>query len=87
MSLALRARQSGHDALPAEIYLPLVDSLFQDARTLITGSVFVTVSILLTYWKTGQPVLLYCALAVLVVGAARALVMRAYARAGLAAGL
>src|ERR1700683_3037240 len=81
MSLALRARQSGHDALPAEIYLPLFDSLFQDARTLVTGSIFVTVSILLTYWKTGQPVLLYCALAVLVVGAARALVMRAYARA------
>ena len=81
MSFALRDRQSGHDALPAEIYLPLVDSLFQDARTLITGSVFVTVSILLTYWKTGEPVLLYCAVAVLVVGVARALVMRAYARA------
>jgi diguanylate cyclase (GGDEF)-like protein len=81
MSLALRARQFGHDALPAEIYLPLVDSLFQDARTLITGSIFVTVSILITYWKTGESLLLYCALAVLAVGGARALVMRAYARA------
>src|SRR5579863_7591930 len=81
MSSALWTRQLPHQALPPEIYVPLVDSLFQDARTLITGSVFVTVSILLTYWKTGEPVLLYCALAVLAVGAARALVMRAYAHA------
>ncbi len=81
MSSTLRARLSGHEALPAEIYIPLVDSLFQDARTLVTGTVFVGGSVFLTYWKTGQILLLFCALAFVVVACARGLMMRAYARA------
>jgi len=79
MGLALRSLRSGNEALPAEIYLPLVDSLFQDARSLVTGSVFVAISVLLTYWKTGQILLLWCALAVIGVACVRGLVMRAYA--------
>jgi hypothetical protein len=47
-----------HETLPAEIYLPLVDSLYQDGRTLVVGTIFVTASIFLTYWKTGEILLL-----------------------------
>ena len=69
------------DSLPPEIYIPLVDSLYQDGRTLFMGTVFVVGSILVTFWKTGQALLLACALAIVLVAAARGLVMRAYARA------
>jgi diguanylate cyclase (GGDEF)-like protein len=68
-----------HEALPAEIYLPLVDSLYQDARTLLVGTIFVTASIFVTYWKTGDTLLLGCGFAVIVVACVRGLVMRAYA--------
>jgi diguanylate cyclase (GGDEF)-like protein len=79
MSSAHRTRQP-HEALPPEIYLPLVDSLFQDARSLVTGSIVLTLSILITYWKTSNVLLLCCALAFLAVACARGLFMRAYAR-------
>jgi diguanylate cyclase (GGDEF)-like protein/PAS domain S-box-containing protein len=69
------------ESLPPEIYIPLVDSLYQDGRTLFMGTVFVVGSILATFWKTGQILLLACALAVVLVAATRGLVMRAYARA------
>jgi diguanylate cyclase (GGDEF)-like protein/PAS domain S-box-containing protein len=69
-----------HEALPAEVYLPLVDSLYQDGRTLLVGTVFVTASVFITYWKTGETLLFYCGLAVILVACARGLVMRAYAR-------
>jgi diguanylate cyclase (GGDEF)-like protein/PAS domain S-box-containing protein len=68
-------------SLPPEIYIPLVDSLYQDARSLFMGTVFVVGSLLVTFWKTGQVLLLACALAIVLVAAARGLVMRAYARA------
>src|SRR5215471_9008546 len=67
--------------LPPEIYTPLVDSLYKDGRTLFMGTVFVVGSIFVTFWKTGQVLLLACALAVVLVAAARGLVMRAYTRA------
>ena len=41
--------------MPPEIYIPLVDSLFKDGRTLLAGTFFVTGSIFVTYWKTGEP--------------------------------
>jgi diguanylate cyclase (GGDEF)-like protein/PAS domain S-box-containing protein len=68
------------DSLPPEIYIPLVDSLYKDGRTLLLGTVFVTGSVLVTYWKTGQALLLLCAVAIVLVAGARGLVMRAYAR-------
>jgi diguanylate cyclase (GGDEF)-like protein/PAS domain S-box-containing protein len=82
MSFARRLSRSleKHETLPAEIYLPLVDSLYQDGRTLFVGTIFVTASIFLTYWKTSEVLLLYCALAVIAVACARGLLMRAYAR-------
>jgi diguanylate cyclase (GGDEF)-like protein len=83
MRLAHRLRRPArkHQALPAEIYLPLVDSLYQDRRTLLLGIIFVIGSVFITYWKTGEPLLLYCALAIVVVACVRGLMMRAYFRA------
>ncbi len=69
------------ESLPAEIYLPLVDSLYQDRRTLFLGTIFVTGSIFITYWKTGEILLLYCALAIVLVACARGIMMQAYFRA------
>jgi diguanylate cyclase (GGDEF)-like protein len=68
-------------ALPPEIYLPIVDSFYTDGRTLFTGSVFLAVAILITYVKTHEIFLLYCALAFFLVACARGLLMRAYLRA------
>src|SRR5262249_9943190 len=67
--------------LPPEIYVPLVDSLYEDGRTLLIGTIFVVGSVLVIYWKTGQPLLLAVALAIALVAGVRGLVMRAYARA------
>jgi len=69
------------ETLPAEIYLPLVDSLFEEGRTLLAGTIFGAGSVFVTYWKTGEISLLYCALAVVIIAGARGLLMRAYVRA------
>ena len=67
-------------AVPPDIYIPLVDSLYKDGRTLFTGTFFVVGSILTTFWKTGEPLFLACAFAVVAVACTRGLMMRAYAR-------
>jgi len=66
------------EELPPEIYLPLVDSLFKDGRTLLAGSISLSVCIFITFWKTGEILLLYCTIAFVLVAAARGLVMGAY---------
>ena len=71
----------GHEPLPPEIYLPLVDSLYKDGRTLFAGIIFVSGSVFITYWRTGEILLLYCALAIVVVACARGMLMLAYIRA------
>ncbi len=80
-TLRIRRRVEGHEALPADIYLPLVDSLFKDSRLFISASGFATVAICTTYWKTGEIILLYCATAFVLVACARAIMMREYFRA------
>jgi diguanylate cyclase (GGDEF)-like protein len=77
MSSAFRAREP-HETLPAELYIPLVDSLFKEGTALFMGVIFVVGSIFATYWKTGDVLILYCAIAVTVAAAARGLMMRAY---------
>ncbi len=69
-----------YEPLPAEIYIPLVDTLFKERRTLLVGTIFVTGSVFITYWKTGEILLLYCALAIVIVAVARGLLIRAYLR-------
>ena len=67
--------------MPAAIYISLVDALFDDARSLLIGSVAASTATLVGAWKTGNVPLLLCALAIALVAAARALDMRAFARA------
>jgi diguanylate cyclase (GGDEF)-like protein/PAS domain S-box-containing protein len=81
MSSALRSRKSGHETLPPEIYLPLVDSLFKEGRTLLIGTFFIIGSVLVTYWKTGAILILYCAVAIFLVACGRGLIIQAYLRA------
>jgi diguanylate cyclase (GGDEF)-like protein/PAS domain S-box-containing protein len=71
---------TGYTALPPEIYLPLVDSLYKEGRVLLLGTISVMGSVLVTYWKTGELFLLYCAVAIGLVGCARGVLMRAYIR-------
>jgi diguanylate cyclase (GGDEF)-like protein len=70
-----------HQTLPPEIYLPLVTSLYKDTRTLLVGTILVTASIFVSYWKTGDVLFMYCAVAFALVACARGLLVRAYARA------
>ena len=65
MSPALQVRRPapGHEPLPPDVYLPLVNSLFKEGRTFLIGTIFVISSVLITYWKTGEILILYCALA------------------------
>ena len=74
-----RARHED-EALPLEIYLPLVTSLYKDTRTLLIGTILVTGSIFVTYWKTSDILFLYCAVAFALVACARGVLVHAYAR-------
>jgi len=73
-------RQQREQEIPAEIYIPLVDALFADVRTLFLGSSAASMAAVLIAWKTGEPILYFCAVAMIVVASLRALDMRAYAR-------
>ena len=65
--------------LPPEIYIPLVDSLYKEGRTLLVGFFMVVGAMLVTFWKTGNPLLLGCAGAFILIAGIRAHEMRAYA--------
>ena len=69
------------DVIPADIYVAVVDSLYQEGQTLLLGYIMVVGSIALTYLKTGEILLLVCALAFTFIAVGRAIDMRAYARA------
>jgi diguanylate cyclase (GGDEF)-like protein len=81
MRLPLRpASKRDQQDLPAEIYIPLVDALYSDLRSLFIGSAAVSLAALLTAWKTGEMWLSACAIGLIVVTALRAVDMRRYAR-------
>jgi hypothetical protein len=69
-----------NQTLPLEIYLPLVTSLYKDAQTLLVGTIVVAASIFVTYWKTGDTLLLFCAVAFVLVACVRGLLARTYTR-------
>jgi len=69
------------NVIPADVYVPLVDSLYQEGRTLLLGYIMVVGSIVLTYIKTDEFLLLVCALAFTAIAGGRALDMRAYQHA------
>jgi hypothetical protein len=70
-------RQEG---LPPEVYLPLVDTLYQNGQTLLLATLCITSAAFITYWKTGEILLLYCTLAIVVVACARGMLILAYLR-------
>ncbi|HVZ15160.1 MAG TPA: EAL domain-containing protein [Bauldia sp.] len=64
--------------LPAEIYIPLVDSLYRETRTLFLGSLAVSLAVLLTAWKDGSPYLYACWVILVVIATIRAYAMSIY---------
>jgi len=66
--------------LPAEIYIPLVDSLYLETRTLFLGSLAVSLAVLLTAWKDGSPYLYACWAILIVIASIRAYAMSIYLR-------
>ncbi|MCG8445870.1 MAG: hypothetical protein MI753_09160, partial [Hyphomicrobiales bacterium] len=64
----------GH-SLSADIYIPLVDSLYQEGRTLLAGSIFVVGSVFATYWRTSEPTLLVLAALLTAVATVRGVLM------------
>ena len=82
MSLALQTRRpvSGGEGPPPEISISLIDSLYKDAPAFVVGTILVTGPAFIVYWKTGDSLLLSCALAIVLVACARGLLMLAYVR-------
>jgi diguanylate cyclase (GGDEF)-like protein len=80
MSDSPQTRRAGPKALPPEVYLPLVDSLFKEGTALFMGVIFVVGSVFATYLKTSDPWILFCAVAILIVAIARGIMMHAYGR-------
>jgi diguanylate cyclase (GGDEF)-like protein len=74
-----RANQTRKE-LPSEIYIPLVDSLYSDGRSLFIGSIVVSLAAALTAWKVSEPFLAFFVAAFMLVTLARAIDMRAYWR-------
>jgi diguanylate cyclase (GGDEF)-like protein len=81
--MTLRNRPPGSasgQTLPPELYASLVASLYDEARTLLVGSVMAAGAVLLTYWKSGEPLLMVCAVAVALIAFVRHLDMRSFKR-------
>jgi diguanylate cyclase (GGDEF)-like protein len=73
-----RARLRERKDVPMEIYVSIVDSLYGDSRSLFIGSLTVVLAVILTAWKTGEPLLYLCAMAMAIVMVARTAGVRAY---------
>ena len=74
----------GHSQLPDNIYILLVDSLFQERRTYLIGAVIMSGAIAATFWKTGEPLIAFTAIAFTAVSIVRLLFMYAYQRSSAA---
>ena len=79
MSAALQTHRPA-EASSSEISISLIDSLYRDGPTFLVGTIFTAGPAFITYWKTGEILLLSCALAIAVVGGARGLLMYVYCR-------
>jgi len=72
--------RAGGQRLPAELYISLVDALFEDVRSLFIGALAASITALITAWKTGEQAIYLVSLAMVVVTGMRALDVRAYAQ-------
>jgi len=66
--------------LPVEIYVSMVDSLYEDVRSLLLGIVAALAGTAYTAYLTGHPVLVAFPFAIILIGAVRTLRMMAYRR-------
>jgi len=71
--------QRGERTSP-EVSFSLVDSLYKDGGTFLVGTILVAGPAFIIYWKTGEILLLGCALAIVLVACVRGLLMYAYFR-------
>src|SRR4051812_26886588 len=68
-------------AVPLDVYASLVDALYDDPRSLITGSVAAAACAAVSSWKTNSPVLFVFAIAIAVVAVLRLMDVAAYRKA------
>lgn len=82
MSTALPTRPppAGRETHPSQVSISLVDSLYKDGGTFLVGTILVTGPAFIIFWKTGEILLLTCALAIVLVACVRGLLMYAYFR-------
>ncbi|MEX0697639.1 MAG: EAL domain-containing protein [Dongiaceae bacterium] len=73
-------RRLRHQDVPLDIYSSLVDSIYSEPKTLFMGSVAVSIATLISAWKTGEVLILACAVAIAVVAGVRIWDVSAYAR-------
>ena len=68
-----QARRCPDRSLPPEIYVSLVNALYNDFRSLFVGTVAASGTALITAHKSGEPLLYLCSLAIALVACARGL--------------
>jgi diguanylate cyclase (GGDEF)-like protein/PAS domain S-box-containing protein len=75
-----RVPQAAHESLPSQVYVSTVDALYSDARSLFAGTLSSALAAAVTFWRTGDVLLLACAALMGLIGVVRAAEMKAYAR-------
>ena len=65
------ARRRPDQSLPAEIYVSLVNALYNDFRSLFVGAIAASGTALITAYKSGEPLLYLCSLMIALVACAR----------------
>ena len=68
-----QARRCPDRSLPPEIYVSLVNALYNDFRSLFVGTIAASGTALITAYKSGEPLLYLCSLAIALVACAREL--------------
>lgn len=69
------------NSIPADIYIPFVETLFRDGKTLAIGITAQTLLAVMVYWKTSQPIYLSIALALVACGLVRLVSIKRFHRA------
>ena len=80
MNGLIAPKSTDNRSFPDDVYLSLVGSLFDDARSLFVGSVAATASAAIAAWRTGEPLLLVFALAIIGVAGLRGRTMHDFHR-------
>jgi hypothetical protein len=76
-----KSSASGPSKPPDNIYILLLAWLFQERRTFLIGALIMSGAMALTFWETGEPLLVFTSTLFVAVAVARLLFMYAYQRA------